>query len=235
MSEEKNTSSNKDFVVLQPSEVDFSKLTFSAPRTNRYGKSVYLFYDKKKLYLRLPKMRSPYGAGSYQESEKYNIDLSVDEDDTSLRQMLESLDKKLKESGVEYSEKWFGEEKNEEFMEENYTSQLRKGCEFRVKLTKNRKNEFTMELYDKEQRQIKLINKRNAEEDGKEITEVLSKGVKVRAIVECVGLWFMKSGKFGVSWKAAQMKVYPETKKLSGYSFVDESDDEDESLAPDEN
>jgi len=49
------------------------------------------------------------------------------------------------------------------------------------------------------------------------------------------GFWFMNNGKFGVSWKAGQMKVYPETKKLSGYSFVDESDDEDESLAPDEN
>lgn len=230
---------SKDFIILKPEELDFSKISFSSVRTNGFGgKSVYMYYDKKRLYLRLPKMRSPFGAGAYQESDKYNIDLSLDEDNPDvkvLKKKLIEMDKKIMSFAVDKSVEWFGKEKTHELVEDKYTSQLRESKKdtyapcFRIKLTKNKKDEFIVELYDSEKNELNI--------DDKNVTDVLHKGVKVKSIVECVGLWFMGTGKFGVSWRAQQMKTFPSHKKLEGYAFVEDSDveeesEEDDALAP---
>ena len=47
----------------------------------------------------------------------------------------------------------------------------------------------------------------------------------MKALIQCNGIWFA-GGKYGLSWKALQVRVAP-PESLSGYSFVAESDDEE--------
>merc|ERR1712028_122738 len=58
-----------------------------------------------------------------------------------------------------------------------------------------------------------------------ELSEVLVKGAKVQALIQCVGLWFA-GGKYGCSWKVLQIKVTP-PQGVSGYSFIEDSSDEE--------
>lgn len=58
-------------------------------------------------------------------------------------------------------------------------------------------------------------------------SEVIPKGAECVALLECGGIWVI-SDKFGVSWRPAQMKVYKTDNKLSGYSFIDEDQEDEE-------
>ena len=50
------------------------------------------------------------------------------------------------------------------------------------------------------------------------------KGSKIRALIQCTALWFA-GGKFGCSWKVAQLCVQVPA-RLNHYAFVADSEDE---------
>jgi hypothetical protein len=51
--------------------------------------------------------------------------------------------------------------------------------------------------------------------------EILPKMSECVSILECSGIWIV-SGKFGISWRPAQMKVYKNETKLTNYAFIDD-------------
>ena len=79
-----------------------------------------------------------------------------------------------------------------------------------------RNDKFEFDMYDNLKSQI----------DPENFVKVLTKGIKAASLIECVGLWFA-GGKYGCSWKIKQLKVEPSS-QISGYSFVDDSDADDE-------
>jgi len=53
------------------------------------------------------------------------------------------------------------------------------------------------------------------------VEEMLVKKVEVTALIQCTGVWFA-GGKFGVSWKAVQMRLDSVPAGINGYSFEEE-------------
>ena len=56
------------------------------------------------------------------------------------------------------------------------------------------------------------------------VLNTIEKGSKVKAILQCTGVWIAGS-KYGCSWKPIQLQVQPQT-GFSGFAFVPEDDDE---------
>jgi hypothetical protein len=55
--------------------------------------------------------------------------------------------------------------------------------------------------------------------------ELLVKRSELTALIECTGVWFA-GGKFGVSWKAVQIRLDSVPSGLRGYGFEEEDGDE---------
>ncbi|MEW5315130.1 MAG: hypothetical protein WDW38_006580 [Sanguina aurantia] len=69
---------------------------------------------------------------------------------------------------------------------------------------------FTCETYDGKKNRV-------------ELTDLETKGSTVTAISRCVAIWVI-NGKFGVTWKAQQLRVKPSA-TLHGYAFQETEDD----------
>jgi hypothetical protein len=59
---------------------------------------------------------------------------------------------------------------------------------------------------------------------GSTLEDVLSKRTKVTAIIQCTGVWFA-GGKFGTTWKAAQLRVDSQPEQIRGPAFRSDAPD----------
>ena len=214
--------------VLKLKNVDVSSVNFSSVKKGKNSQSVKIYYSKKPMYLQLPKLNVPFGASDYNGNGKYVVDLSMngmdkDKDISMLHDVLYAMDGAVMGYAVENSVEWFGSEKDMEYVQSKYTRMLRQSNgnfapTFKVKIMKDKSDKYTAEVYDDKSEQVSL--------DDNDVSEVLPKGCSVKTCVECLGVWFM-NGKFGVSWRLVQAKVYPKSVKLEGYSFVDDDEEEE--------
>jgi hypothetical protein len=61
-------------------------------------------------------------------------------------------------------------------------------------------------------------------EVGSKLEDVLAKRAKVTAIIQCTGVWFA-GGKFGTTWKAAQLRVDSQPEQIRGPAFRSDAPD----------
>ena len=239
--------------IVSYKEFEPSNFVYHEPKVNTNGgKTVYLDYDDgnadhKILHLQTPKMSCPYGLSRFGEEPKdwrFNLDLSFRGMDSneSLRtfyENLEKLDEKLLEDASTNSMAWF--KKKKQSIDVNralYSPLIRLSRDketgepdgkwpatFKVKLpyrtTDGQDGRFQMMAFD--------TNKERIPDD--KIEEMLQKGSQVQAILRCGGIWFA-NGKYGLSWRVAQLKVTPPP-GISTYAFMDDGDDEEEELIAD--
>jgi len=193
--------------------VGFSKLR----KNKNGGKAVYLNVSDKKLYLQLPKLRSPYGLSTYTDESSgktsYSLDLSLDTDNNDameLREKLTQLDDLIIKTVVENSKDWLGKKFNETVCREAlYKPLVRQGKEpypdtVKLKILANDKGEFVPETYNTNREQVGL--------------DTISKGSKVTCIVDMVQIWFIDN-KFGVTVRLQQALLEPSA-KLPSFAFV---------------
>jgi hypothetical protein len=193
--------------------VGFSKLR----KNKNGGTAVYLNVSDKKLYLQLPKLRSPYGLSTYTDESSgktsYSLDLSLDTDNTDamdLREKLTQLDDLIIKTVVENSKEWLGKKFNETVCREAlYKPLVRQGKEpypdtIKLKILANDKGEFVPETYNTNREQVGL--------------DTISKGSKVTCIVDMVQIWFIDN-KFGVTVRLQQALLEPSA-KLPSFAFV---------------
>ena len=193
--------------------VGFSKLR----KNKNGGKAVYLNVSDKKLYLQLPKLRSPYGLSTYTDESSgktsYSLDLSLDTDNNDameLREKLTQLDDLIVKTVVENSKEWLGKKFNETVCREAlYKPLVRQGKEpypdtIKLKILANDKGEFVPETYNTNREQVGL--------------DTISKGSKVTCIVDMVQIWFIDN-KFGVTVRLQQALLEPSA-KLPSFAFV---------------
>jgi len=208
-------------------------ITYAEPKTNVHGgKSVYLNYDKKPLTFQTPKMSIPFGLSKYTPpaggESKYSLDLSftgmTDNDDVKqFHDKMAALDSKLMADGMKNAMPWFKKKSATlDVIKELYTPLIKVSKDketgepnnkfpplFKVKMPFI-DDKFTCEVY-------------NSSKERVDATPTLLKFATVQVIMKCTGIWFA-GGKFGIAWKAHQIKVTPPT-GLNGYSFADDSDE----------
>ena len=233
--------------IVQPSAFNISKITISQPKVlESGGKMAYLNYgDSRRLVVQTPSLPSPFGLSVFDKAgpPKYSIDLAMrgyqeNPKVKSLYDALHSLDEYMIDQGVKNSKLWFKADMKREVVSAFYTPCVKFGKDkegnqtpyppnIKLQLKRKNDNEFECQFYD---------HKSKGDSNAKPLTgvpmsDMLVKKVEVTALMECTGVWFA-GGKFGVSWKAVQMRLDSVPAGIHGCAFEDEAEPEEFSELP---
>jgi hypothetical protein len=217
--------------VVVPSSFSVSKVTFSAVKSlESGGKQAYLNYDGKPLLMQVGPLETPFGMSVFDKTTppKYSVDLKLRGYDdaanhpttSAIYNALHSLDEFMVDQGVKNAAAWFRGPKTREVLSELYTSTVKfsKDAEGNLKpypptlklQLRQRDGKFETVVYDDKKRPLTDVP----------LEDVLVKGTVMTALIQCTGVWFA-GGKFGLSWKAVQIRADKVPQTLRGYGFVD--------------
>ena len=236
--------------VIKHKNLNLKNITFSdVKQTKLGGSNIYIRYknpttqQEHNLYVQTPKMYCPFGASSYKQRDsnelpRYNLNLSFGKDKPELanfQKKVEDLDNIILEKVLNDPEllTLLKIPKNKD------KEKTRVGLRFlQVPTLKHPKDDtkdypptlsvkipvnftsgkFTTEFYSKTKEKMD-VNHDNVE-------TLCPKKSEVKCLLRIASIWFV-GGKFGCALRAEQVVVYP-SQSLSGFAFVDDSDDEEE-------
>tara|TARA_B100001564_G_scaffold153992_1_gene129316 strand:- start:9267 stop:9956 length:690 start_codon:yes stop_codon:yes gene_type:complete len=207
---------------FEPSTVTFSQLK----KNKNGGKSVMLNHNnKKKLYLQLPFMRSPFGLSAFTDEAtnktSYSLDLSFDTDNEDAMQLsskLTELDEIILKTVTDNSKEWLGKAYDINVIREAlYKPLVRQGKEgyantLKLKVQTNQSGDFIPEAYNSDRELIQI--------------DEIERGQKCMCIVEINQIWFIDN-KFGVSVRLSQV-LCGESTKLPSFAFQGLDNEQDE-------
>lgn len=227
--------------IIDGTQFNVQNIKYSAPKANSSGgKSVNILNKMTNMGLRLstPLMLT-WGASDFQDPQtgkgngKFEMSLQfptseyATEDSAAFLKNMIAFEKKIKDDALIYSKEWFGKvHKNAEVVEALYSPVLKyskdkatgepdlnKSPTMRIKIPLW-ENVYKCEVYDEEGDKL-FPNSTNS------VTpiELIQKGSNVAALIQCGGIWFA-NGKFGVTWKLAQVVVQKPRGALTGQCLI---------------
>jgi hypothetical protein len=170
---------------------------------------------------------------------------------TNFYNALSTLDEFMVDEATKNSKLWFKQELKREVVEAFYTPSVKFGRDkegnptpyppnVKVQLRKKRNandtaaadsdlsNSFDVDVFD-----ASAATDANARPiKGVPMGDLLVRRVEVTCLIECTGVWFA-GGKFGLSWKASQIRVDKAPSGLvgRGYAFVQDEEERDDAEA----
>jgi hypothetical protein len=220
--------------VVAPSAFNVSKVTFSAVKSlESGGKQAYLNYDGRPLVMQVGPLETPFGMSVFDKTTppKYSLDLKLRGYDdaannpkpAAIYNALHALDEFMLDQGVKNSTAWFKGQKSRDVLSELYTPSVRfsKDAEGNVKpypptiklQLRQRDGKFETQVYDDKKRPLTDVP----------LEDILVKGSVVTALMQCTGVWFA-GGKFGLSWKAIQIRADKVPDSIRGFAFLDDGE-----------
>jgi hypothetical protein len=238
-------------MAMNPSKVDFSKVTFSAPKMmDNGGKMLYVNYGGgiNSLYVTTPEVEVPFDPSYYADGEdsgKYQIKFSMKnlDENKSMKDFhtwATTMDNLILKKASENSQAWFRKPKlSEETLKELYTPMVKVSTDpetgepngkypdsFGFKVVKRDGKFKDFKIYN----QDKVVFDVNGETDNPtDITKVLVKGSLIKVVLKCNSIW-IANGKFGCGWKAEQIRVKVPEGGLQEFAIMSDSEDEDEDV-----
>jgi hypothetical protein len=160
---------------------------------------------------------------------KYSVEMSLrgyDESGNKAQELyntLHALDEFMVEQGVKNSKAWFKADLKPDVVRAFYTPIIKwsKDKEGNVKpyppgiKVTLRKNGDAFE--------VKMYDANKEEYHGVPVEDLLVKGAVIRCVMQCTGVWFA-GGKYGLSWKAAQIVMDKVPESVRGFAFVEDDD-----------
>jgi len=138
------------------------------------------------------------------------------------------IDDKIIDDGVKNSKKWFKQKYKRDVVKAFYNPIVKQSMtdgvadgkyppSLKLKLPKM-DNKFTTIIFNNKKEELDLL-------------ESLTKGCKVKALLEFRSIWFSGS-KFGIVVRPIQLKVKVAESRITGFAFIEdsESDDDDSEL-----
>jgi len=229
--------------LVKGKNINANAITFAVPRTLDNGaKLVYVNYNQGRFSVQTPWMSMPWKMGAYLDGEypKYSLDLSfkgMDENPElkGFHDKLKEVEQRIIDGGLENSVAWFKKNiKSREGVEEKFNPVIK---ESRDKETGEPDGKWPPSMKVKVPRrdgvwEFKVSNKDgssykiNDSENPDNCEDIFVKNTKVRAIIQCVGLW-VASGNYMCQWKLTKAEVdVPET--FSNDDFLDDSDNDEQ-------
>ena len=220
---------------VAPSAFKTSNVTFSAVKMlESGGKQAYLNYNGGPLLMQVGSLETPFGMSVYDKVQppKYSVELNLrgyDDAATSpgvaaIYDALTRLDEFMVDQGVKNSKAWFKKDTvSKELISELYTPSMRFAKDssgarkpypptMKIQLRK-RDGKFDVDIYDPALNSMK----------GTPIEDILVKRAQLTVLMKCTGVWFA-GGKFGLSWKAEQIRADKIPASIRGPAFLpDES------------
>jgi hypothetical protein len=218
--------------IVSPASFDASNVSITAPKLLPSGaKQAYLNYDSRKLTMQIGSLPVPYGMSVFDKAGpvKYSVDLSLrgyegeNPKAKAVHDAFQQLDEFMIQQGVKNSKAWFKQELTRDVVKAFYTPSLRfskdadgnpKPYPPTVKVAlKQRDGKFDTRVYDDKKRELTDLP----------MEDVLVKGAAITVLMECTGVWFAGS-KYGISWKAIQIRVDSLPDRIRGFAFLDDGE-----------
>jgi hypothetical protein len=226
--------------IVFPKDFKPSSVSISPVKVMDSGaKQAYVNYDGHSLMMQISGLNVPYGMSVFDKAGpiKYSVDLSLkgyDSDNVKVKQIYDAfnnLDEYMIDLGVKFSKQWFKSDLNRDIIKAFYTPTVRfsKDAEGNLKpypptlkiQLKQRDGKFETAIYDDKKRPLTDIP----------LEDILVKGATISSLIQCTGVWFAGS-KFGLSWKAVQIKADHLPESIRGFAFRDEDDEAAPAPAP---
>jgi Family of unknown function (DUF5871) len=210
-----------------------SNLSVSQIKVRDNGsKSAYINYGGNKLRLQVGSLQSPYGMKDSTKFDptgpvKYSVDLSLrgyDEEGSKAQQIyaaLEAIDNFMLDQAEKNSQAWFKTKYTREVLKAFYTPCVKFSKDKQGNLApwpptvkvnlRQQEGKFEATIYDQSKKPLKDVP----------MEDILVKGAQVTMLIECTGVWFAGS-KFGLSWKAVQIRVDQVPESIRDYAFEDD-------------
>jgi hypothetical protein len=218
--------------IIFPKDFKTSNVTISPLKVMDSGaKFAGILYDSASLKMQVSSIPIPYGMSVFDKAGpvKYSVDLSMKGYDVEGSKMkilydaFTSLDEYMIEMGVNNSKAWFKSSLTRDVVKAFYTPIVRfsrdaegnpKPYPPTVKIQlKQRDGKFDIYIVDDKKRPLPDIP----------LEDVLVKGSIITSIIQCTGVWFAGS-KYGLSWKAVQIKTDHLPESIRGCAIRDEDD-----------
>jgi hypothetical protein len=245
--------------TLRVSDINLKNVSFSAPKTlDNGGKIIYVNYNGGKMYVNSPEGDIPFDPNYFAEdgkpdteskAGKYSIILSIKKGEKGMQEfndVFTAFDEHIIQMAKEHSQSWFKKPKiSEDALRELYTPQIKISVDsetgepttyppkFTYKVVKRDGKFQDFKIYDESK---KVFDVDKITEEPVEFSNVVMKGSRVKILLECRGIW-VANGKFGCTWRAAQMRVKVPEGGLRDFAILSDSDDEDsevETVSPKE-
>ena len=220
--------------VVSPSNFKVSNVTFSPVKMlESGGKQSYLNYEARPLVMQVGSLETPFGLSVFDKvpgaAPKYSVELNLrGYDDPSsnpkvaaIYNTLNALDEYLIDQGVKNSRAWFKADLNRDMVKMFYTPTLRfsKDADGNKKpypptikiVLRKRDGKFETAIYDDKKRSLADVP----------VEDVIVKRAQLTVLIQCTGVWFA-GGKFGLSWKALQIRADKIPDSIRGFAFLDE-------------
>ena len=223
----------KNINPLRIKDVDFEKLNFSEKKDTKNAKgtdNVFLSYgdDKSWLYVQFPSLRHPFDPNTNDDGSM-TITLSFDKSNPKHQVAIEKLrlfDEKVFETLKANRDAWLPKKTiNNDWKIKNYTSFLKiKEVEDDDGNKEERFFNIKLKLPAKERQLITKIYDSN-------MNEMSSSFITPRCTIEPIArparLWFQKTGKVGITWECALMRIKKQDQNVSVEQiFGNDSDDD---------
>lgn len=230
--------------------VDIIKFS-DAKVTQSGGKIIFASVNDEPLYLRSDKLTMPFDASFYSDNDSsdngklqftVNIDPNSSTPNKDMCEFAEAIDKRVCDEAMKNHVQWLKLAKNKANMdaiEDRYTSMKRVSLDpetgepdgkyppsFRFKVPKN-KGKWECKVFDHNRREIPINEMSN-----EEVFALFPKKSTIKVLLKLTVVWIAGS-KFGVSWKAEQIKV-DKPKTLDSYAFQDSDEDDTDEDTEDE-
>jgi len=226
--------------IVFPKDFKPSNVTIAPIKVMDSGaKQAYINYEGHSMMMQVSGLSVPYGMSVFDKAGpiKYSVDLSLkgyDGDNVKVKQIYDAfsaLDEYMIDMGVKNSKSWFKDNLSREIIKAFYTPSVRfsKDAEGNVKpypptlkvQLKQRDGKFETAVYDEKKRPLSDIP----------LEDILVKGATISSLIQCTGVWFAGS-KFGLSWKAMQIKADHLPESIRGFAFRDEDEPATRVAAP---
>ena len=209
--------------------VSFSEVKNQPLSNGSNRKFAWINYNRSKFVVQTPQMRTPFGLNENENSDggvNYSVNLTFDDSEEckQFHKLLSEVSEAVKKQAMKDSLAWFKKKSlTEEQINMLYKDHIKR---YVNKETGEEDGKFpdTVKFklpYYNEAFQCKAYDHNK---EPVEIKESISKGCKIKALIQCTGVYFI-NGNCGVSWKVLQMKVEGGAQKIDDYAFID-SDDE---------
>jgi hypothetical protein len=226
--------------VVRPKSFSVSNVTFSQLKLlESGGKQAYVNYDGRPLLMQVGSLETPFGLSVFDKTNppKYSVDLKLQgyDDPTNnptnaqIYDAMHALDEFMIQQGVKNGKAWFKTEVNVDMVRMLYTPTVRfaKDAEGNVKpypptlkvQLRQRDGTFEAKVYDDRKNVLDVP-----------LEDILVKKAFLTVLIQCTGVWFA-GGKFGLSWKAVQIRADKVPDSIRGFAFLDDDEDAPQSSA----
>ena len=221
--------------IVAPASFTASKVTFSPVKLlESGGKQAYLNYDSRSLVMQVGSLETPFGLSVYDKTNppKYSVDLKLRGYDdaatnpktAAIYSALSALDEYMIEQGVKNSRAWFKADLSRDVVKAFYTPSVRFSRDgdgnlkpypptLKIQL-RQRDGKFETQVYDDKKRPMADIP----------LEDIIVKGAFLTVLIQCTGVWFAGS-KYGLSWKAVQIRADKLPDSIRGFAFLDDGDE----------